>query len=325
MSLTIKKCGCGDTGNGQNYGLANCQTGIDVAEDAYFMSVTKAAGGTNGIQAGDTLDQTFFDLRFKAEVPEDRWYPIKEIEDVQSPPVDKKTKEYPSGRIIPLANGIQQTSFTVPVADPNKFGKKIEARKCLTDQGIMYKDRDGKLVGQTTTDSTDFGPIKIIDGTLDYQIFPKTDDDDPHVVISFQHSRETSTADADFIEPSSFVDYSLDSAEALNDANIVITSSGLTTIEFTVRDDWGGYTTGSTGSGVPVGGLGATTLDIYDRSGAAVEPTSSITEGSVGVYTATYTTPLSGGELMEVRGILGVYVQIDHDLKRFKDVFLVAS
>lgn len=321
MSLTINSCGgCGAEDGGQNYGLSKCQTGIDVAEDAYFMSVTKAAGGTNGIQTGDTLDQAFFDARFKAEVSADRWRPIKEIEDVQSPPVDKKTKEYPSGRIIPLANGIQLTSFTVPVVDPNKFGKKIESMKCLVDQGIMYKDRDGKLVGQTTTDSTDFGPIKIIDGTLDYQIFPKTDDDDPHVVISFQHSRETATADADFIESDSFVSYSLDSAEALNDANIEITASGLNDIEFTVRDDWGGYK-----GGVLLGGLGATTIDIYDRSGAAVEPTSSIVEVSLGKYKATYTTPLSGGELMEVRGILGVYVQLDYDLKRFIDVFLVAS
>lgn len=318
MSLTIEKCGCGNENEGQNYGLSNCQVGINVAEDAYFMSVNKAAGGTNGIQAGDTLNEAYFDLKFKAEIFDDRWFPIKGIEDVQSPPVDVKSKEYPSGRTVILSNGIIKTSFTVPVADPNKYGKKIEARKCLTDQGIMYKDRDGKLVGQTTSDSTDFGPIKIIDGTLDVQIFPKTDDDDPHVIISFQHSRETSTSDADFIESSSFAGYSLDSAEALNDVNITITASTVTALSFTIKDDWAGYK-----GGVAAGGLLAY-LDIYNNDDVAVEP-ATITEPTAGNYVATYGSAVTIGDGMEVRGILGAYVQLDFDLKRLIGVTLDAA
>ena len=318
MSLTIIKCGCGDSGNGQNYGLSNCQTGIEVAEDAYFMRKTKVNGDFNGILPGDILNQAFFDLRFRAEVYDDRWLAIKGIEDVQSPPVDSNIKTYPSGREVILSKGILKTSWTVPVADPNKYAKKIETLKCVKGLMIMFKDVSRKLVGHTSPTSANFGGIEIIDGTLDVQIFNKTDTDDAHVIVSYQHSKETAAVDLDFIESGSMT-YNLNDVEPLTDANITIIASTLNDITFDVRDDFAGYK-----GGVLVGGL-KDLVDIQNNTATGIEATSSTEEISTGLYKHNYTSPVTNGDLMEVRGILGAYVQLDSDLKRFIGVELAAS
>jgi len=302
----IATCSCGDGSSISNYGLANCLKGLDVAEDVIFMEMTKVDGSSNGINlTTDVLDQTFFDSKFGAVDARERWLIAKNVEDFQSTPADANTFTFPSGRIIKLSEGIREVVMTFPIDDPYKLKAKMDAMDCR-NLGVMYKDRTGSLVGECSGDN--FIPRKIANGSLDVKAFDKTDTEAARVEVSFQYDRSAADRDVDFIEQSSFIDYSLDEAEALNDVNIEFVSTTTTAATYKLYLDWGGAK-----SRTPAGGLEAN-LDV--TADDVVEPTSSQTETVAGTYVSTYSTPLSGGEVIEVRGIGGVYVQLTYDLKR---------
>ena len=83
MSDTIKFCTCGSDKNGNNFGTSDCLTGIDVLEDLYFMKIKKADGTTNGIKKADTLNEAFFDGKFKNPNFDERWLSVKRVENIE--------------------------------------------------------------------------------------------------------------------------------------------------------------------------------------------------------------------------------------------------
>jgi len=323
MGNFIATCSCGDGSSIENYGLPGCLKGVEVPEDIYFMSLDKVDGSSNGIDlVTDTLNQAFFDARFKNQEVRERWLPVKDIEDFISTPPDANKFTFPSGREIKISEGIRLATMTFPIDDPNKFKKKLDALACRNRLGVMYKDRNKSLVGQTVPGTDDFIAREIIDGTLDVKAFDKTDTPEAaRVELSFQYARAAKDGDVDFIEKDSMGGFDLNLVKALVDANIKITASLLASIAFTVEDDYQGAL-----SRTPVGGLAdAPSLDVFNNTDVAVEPTSSETEPTAGNYVFVYTLPVTAADLMEVRGIGGNYVQLESDLKRFIGVELAAS
>lgn len=322
MSNFIATCSCGDGSSIENYGLPGCLNGVTVPEDVYFMSLDKVDGSSNGIDlVTDTLNQVFFDLRFKAQEVRERWLVIKNIEDFISTPPDANKFTFPSGTEIKLSEGIRLVTMTFPIDDPNKFKKKIDALSCRRRLGVMYKDRNKSLVGQTVPGTDNFIAREIIDGSIDAKVFDKTDTEAARVELSFQYARVAKDGNVDFIQESSMGGFNLNLVKALIDANITITASLLASIAFTVEDDYNGAL-----DRTPVGGLSdAPSLDVFNNTDVAIETLSSFDEPTAGNYVATYTTPVTAADLMEVRGIGADYVQLDSDLKRFIGVELAAS
>jgi len=306
----IGACSCGDGSSINNYGLPNCLKGLDVPEDVIFAEMTKVDGTSNGINLlTDTLNQAFFDARFGAVDARERWLIAKGVEDFQSTPADANTFTFPSGRIVKLSEGIRQVVMTFPTKDPYKLKAKFDAMDCR-NIGVAYKDRNKSLVGQCEGDLFIFR--KIANGSLDVKAFDKTDTEASRVEVMFQYDRSAADRDVDFIEESSMGGYSLDEAVALNDVNLEFVSTTTTAATWKAYLDWGGAK-----SRTPAGGLEANTDVTAD---GVVEPTSSQTETVAGTYVSTYSTPLSGGEEIKVRGIGGVSVQLGYDLKRFDNV-----
>ncbi len=187
MGNFIATCSCGDGSSIENYGLPGCLKGVTVPADVYFMSLDKVDGSSNGINLlTDTLNQAFFDARFKNQEVRERWLPVKDIEDFISTPPDANKFTFPSGREIKLSEGIRLVTMTFPIDDPNKFKKKLDALTCRRRLAVMYKDRNGSLVGQTVPGTDNFIAREIVDGSIDTRVFDETDTEAARVELSFQ-------------------------------------------------------------------------------------------------------------------------------------------
>lgn len=315
----IEVCSCGSGQSINNYGTGNCLQGIDVPRDVIFLSQRKVDGTLNGIDTvNDTINEALFDGFFLDEEVSDRWLMAKKVEDFQSPAVDPNTFEYPSGVSEKLSEGIVTVTMSFPTLDPYKLKAKLDSMACRS-MSVMYVDRKGSLIGQSSGDF--FIGRQIADQTLDAKVFPKTDTEGARVVLSFQYDRKAQDALVDFIVEGSMGGYSLESVVSLSDVNCTIITSSLTVLVVDLFLDYGGVL-----SRIPVQGLTATELDAL--ADGVVEPTASIVESAapnVGRYTFTYTTPLSGGEVVAASGLALAAVQKTFDLKRIPLVTAVAA
>ena len=314
----IEVCSCGSGQSINNYGTATCLNGIDVPRDVIFLSQRKVDGTLNGIDTvNDTLNEAFFDLRFKAEEVSDRWLMIKGVESFESPAVDPNTFDHPSGVTEKLSDGIVTVTITFPTPDPYKLKGKLDTMACR-NMSVMYVDREGSLIGQTDGDF--FIGRQIADGSLDVKVFPKTDTEASRVILSFQYERRAKDANVDFIVDGSMGGYSLSSVTPLADVNSTIITASLTVLVVDLFLDYGGVF-----ERIPVQGLSATELDAF--ADGVVEPTASIVESTTipGQYTFTYSAPISGGEVVAASGLAGATVQKTFDLKRIPLITQVAS
>jgi hypothetical protein len=316
----IATCSCGDGSSIQNYGLPSCFVGVDVPERAIFLSQKKVDGSVNGIDlVTDTLNQAFFDARFKDESEVNRWLLMDDIVDFISDPADPNTEDFPDGRISKLSEGIRGVTWTVIVADPYKYKAKVEAMDCR-EISVMYIDRNGSLVGQTQAGTDNFIGRQIQANSLNVKVFGKTDATSNKVEVSFNYDRKASDNNVDFIEESSLGGYSLDSAEPLQDVNVVFGATLVASVTFDLELDFGGAKNRN-----PAGGLTDTHLEIYNVTTDSVEALASLVEAPLGTYTATYSVPVSVPEVIEVRGITELYVQLGYDLKNLKNTTSVTT
>ncbi len=307
MINNISVCSCGDGSSINNYGEPGCLNGLDVPRDVVFLSQRKTDATLNGIDTSTaTLDEAFFDGVFLDVDVSDRWLMNKGVEDFQSPPADANTFEFPSGSIVKLSEGIRTVVMTFPTPDPYKLKAKLDSMACRS-MSVMYVDRNGSLVGQSNGDF--FIGRQIADGSLDAKAFDKTDTEASRVELSFQYERRAKDVLVDFIVEDSLGGYTLDQVTPLNDVNINITAGIAASLTFDLFLDYGGVF-----GRIPAEGLTITELDI--TKDGVVEPLATLVETSAGTYLATYTTPVSVSTVMEVRGILAVYVQKQYDLKR---------
>lgn len=304
----VIKCSCGDGASINNYGVPNCFGGIDVPQDVIFLSQFEDDGTTiNGIDiVTDVLNEAFFDGKFKNENVTERWLMIEDVEAFESTPADANVFTFPSGTIRKLSEGIRTVVMAFPSPDPNKLKDKLDALACRK-LSVMYHDRSKSLVGQCIGDFV--AGRQIVPQSFEAKVFDKTDGDAGKVEVSFQYSRAARDAKVDFIEETQFGGYSLDSVIPLQDVNIEYISGVAAQLVFKLFFDYG-----PAGSREPAPGLTTTHLDI--TADGVVEALSSLTETPDGTYTAVYTVPVSIGEVMEVRGITALYVQLSYDLKR---------
>jgi len=306
----IPVCNCADGQTIQNFGgYGSCADGIGVPVNAILMSSTKVDGSANGINTEtDTLDQAFFDSKFNDSIVEDRWLLLRKLEEFDSPPVEPTVEDFDSGSSYKIHDNAKEVTFTIVTKEAYKLAAKIKASECR-DLSIMYNDDLDNLVGDLRDSS--FTGRKIQNGSFDVQVVDSTFSTFPKVQVKFKYDRSALESAVDYIKQSSMNGYSIQQdAEALADVRITYGTADVNSVTFTLKTDFGGVE-----SRIGAGGLTTANLEIYNVTDAAVEPVSSITETALGVYTATYTAPVTVADVIEVRGIGQVYVQKSYDLK----------
>lgn len=307
-------CDCSDANSGLNLGGHgdDCSTGMGVTRNIILLTRTKANGDTNGITIGtDTLNQAFFDGKFRDPSFVDRWLWSPIVDGIDNPIVDDNVETTPSGAIKFLSKGIRQLTLPFYTSQPYKLQKQFQSNACR-GLGFLEVDGDGNTQGEYVDGI--FNGRKIQSQSFRANVIIPTDGSSPRVDVVFNIDRSAKDSEVDFIANSSMGGYNMADTQPLSDVvitNIVVSTTGM---EFDLEQIVGGIL-----NRFPATGLTDSHLDFFNVDSDAVEPIDSLTETTDGHYVAAFTTPISLGEFMEVRGILGVYVQLSYDLKQLID------
>jgi len=312
MSKPILACDCDQAGQTvQNFGgIGDRQCkGLGRPINAIAANLIDSNGDDNGVILGTTvLGDTFFNGKYLQENAIDRWLFLEGLTDYDSPVVDPNVEDINDGRTYKLNKNSKQVTFSIITTEYAVLAAKIEALDCRPF-GFMFDDSNKSLVGHKKSE-TSFTFRKVQAGSLIVDTIEPTTGTVGRVQVRFKWDREALDTQVDYIPQSRMNGYiHRQDAPKLIDGNIVDMVATVNTLAFRIESDYGGAD-----QGTGLGGLTEVHLDV--TAGGVVEPVTGIVPTAIlGNYIATFVTPLSGGEVLEARGIGGLYVQKTYDLK----------
>jgi len=296
------------TGN-FNLGLTGSIKGFDKVLYPIFVPRLKEDGTRNDLDSTQTLDQTFYDAKFKSLTFGNRWQPLVGIKNFVREVSDDTNDEFEDGTYIKVSDGNSTITMVLPVADPYKVEKKIEALNCK-DVDLYLVDVCGNIGGQVS--GTKLQGARIQRGSISAKVMGKNDTQTNKLEITFVLEKESQTKNFDFISASAMT-YDLTTVVGLLDVNATAVSVGATTFVADLSLDYGGMT-----DRIGARGLAAN-LRLYNvtDSGAA---TATIVESTTvaGRYTATFTTLVE--KTLRFEGLAGESVQLIYDLSKVPSV-----
>ena len=310
MSKPIQACDCEKAEQTvQNLGGHDaCGKGIARPIDAYAGAMELVDGTPNGIILGtDIVSPAYFDAKFNNQIAEDRWLPLLGLTDYDSPIVDPNIEEIDDGRTFVLNKNAKEVTFSIVTNEFATLAAKIEALGCR-DFGFKFKDANKSLLGHHKYDTlVTFRRVQ--PGSLRVDTVEPTTGNVGRVQVRFKWDRSALDTEVDYFTASNLGGYNLDDTKALIDGNIKNMVATVNTLAFRIESDFG-----SEEGRIGLGGLSETTLDI--TADGVVEPVTGIAATAIlGDYLATFSSPVTIGEKLEVRGIGGAYGQIGYDLK----------
>lgn len=318
--MSVEACSCSDSSTIQNFGgLGDCLDGVGVPVNAILLADDKVDGSINGIDTvNDTLNAAFFNGKFKDPEVSDRWLFLEGLEDFDSPPIDPTVEDFASGKTVKISDNPKEVTFFIVTPEAYKLAAKIKASECRS-LSIMYNDDLDNLVGDLQ--GTTFKGRKIQNGSLDVQVIDATFTTAARVQVKFKYDRKALESRVDYIKDSAISGFTVSTdATALIDVDITYGAATTTSVTFSLANDFGGI-----GERVPAGGLTTSELEVFNVTDTVVEGLSSLVETSLGTYVATYTTPVTSSDVIEVRGASEVYVQLDYDLKAIDGVTVTTA
>jgi len=164
-----------------NTGSPSCEILEGVTRGLIFVSMETSAGTANKITTGATLNKAYFDALINNSDPTARWYPVRNLENVEDVRAEAIYETPPSGYKYKIKDGVR--SFKAMAMKKSfVFLSKLEQLGC-NDIGVYRIDSNDNLIG--ITDGTDLYPVRLAKETIDFLKIMTKDNEHGKVQVSF--------------------------------------------------------------------------------------------------------------------------------------------
>lgn len=305
---------CSCSGDWNNLGSPSCFGEAGEFLNAVFATELNSSGAKNCVLGTDTLDQSFWDGKFKAESMQDRWLVLEGISKVTPITEDDITDTSNPLKTITLSKGRRGYTFSVVTKEPNKLASQFEALAC--QELVFYAVTDNNnLVGQCI--GNDLCGRKIARLTTTVLNKSTQNGQAGELLITVEFELTETDSKVDYVSAGAGV--TLTDSKALIDVNIEWITSSTTEAVFKLTTNYG-----PKNDRVTAQGLTETELEIYNVTDAGVVALTGPIAENNGTYTATFTSAQDVSDVIRVQGITTT-VQKNFDLKYVDDVTATIS
>ena len=127
-----------------NTGSPSCEILEGVTRGLIFVSMETSAGTANKIATGATLNKAYFDALINNSDPTARWYPVRNLENVEDVRAEAIYETPPSGYKYKIKDGVR--SFKAMAMKKSfVFLSKLEQLGC-NDIGVYRIDSNDNLI-----------------------------------------------------------------------------------------------------------------------------------------------------------------------------------
>lgn len=239
MGKKICVCNSGNDNTGKG-----CTGVPSVAIKVIAMRQKKKDGSLNGINfateadANGIIPDSVIQDHLNDPIPENRWYPIGDFENVEDLRAEPISQSFNSGNSIKIKDGVRSFTGLIPEADAS-FEGVLNTFGCIEDLAVMYVDDAGNLIGESL-DKNFLRPIKVDKATWNATYIVPTDTEAVGVSLSYNYSQTVSDANRAMIGANGF-ETDLVSISGLKDASLAIDDSSISTtvVKFVATADYG--------------------------------------------------------------------------------------
>lgn len=178
-------CTCTSGGIG-NIGIPDCAAVFSRVERNIFLSTYDSNGDKSGIPStaivNGVIPESYFIGKLDAVNAKDRWHITPKTHDsVTLGRTDDQEETTASGNIYFLDSGVKTVSFQIKKLPGSLIG---ELKSCNSISTYEI-GQDGELLGEYSDNGTIFYPLLIQDGTFKANNFPKGNDAEQYIEISY--------------------------------------------------------------------------------------------------------------------------------------------
>lgn len=286
---------CGD--GVSNSGVPTCETIAKVAKKLFIVPLKSSAGAKNQISISETLNEAFFEALVNQSDVSKRWFPTPKLDNIEDVRADAAVEAMASGVNIFLHDGVRHFKGWMVKQSPVLLGKLITARH--NDIGVYVADKNNNLTGQISADGLFLNPIPVDNDSWIPILLKTTDTTVQKIQLDFDFSDLAMDEDLRMFLSTDFVDYKINSLEALLDVNPTISGEALEEFVVAMVLDYG-----SVQLPIKVKGWVKDDFTLYNETTPASVVITSVTEAPDGTY--TFVIPTQGND-----DILTLTAQLD--------------
>lgn len=286
-----------------NTGLPGCQQAFGVARDFWLVPIYDSTGAKNTISTSDLvsgkLPQAFFIGKFNDNDDEDRFYPIRNVEQYNPEKAEPNVFTYDSGNKERLSEGSRTFSFFLPGVEP-AFIQNLEQSAC-GDLGIYVKDEKNNILGDGST-ANESRPMRIARNSMNVDLQLGTDGQPYGVMVSFDLEKSVLDTNIRVIGAGTLatdVDFEAFGLQGLVTLNATISAEATTGFTAAIDTQYGDQL-----SLTPFVAGALADFYLYNETTDAVVTITGldVTNAATGVYVFTYIAQTSAD-------VLGLYVK----------------
>jgi len=181
-----------------NFGQPNCVDSFVRDAQLVFVNYLDDTGAVNSIKSTDTLDQTFFDLKFNNPDLDKRWFLTPVINNVVGERAENVTQEVDGiGFTVRQGNRMYDGTFYGNVA-ATPFIDALESTACQF-MGFFIIDVAGNIIGMNNSISGDLDPIKVQRSTTQVLYKFPNSTELQNINLKFMYEENERDADLSFI------------------------------------------------------------------------------------------------------------------------------
>ncbi len=290
---------CNDCSSDNNTGFSNCDYIMREAVGVISVKTFDSDGAKNKIALNATLNQTYLDNALNNTDRSKRWFPVLGIENVADVRGEVQFETMESGNKFKVRDGVRNFLGLIPTRSA-KFMGKLENQDC-GDWSDYYIDANGNLICIDNGDGNLY-PVRRALRSHSVTLTKATPTTVQKIAMTWDIHPSVKDSELAVIKSSEFDDVDFLSIEGLLDVQVVISSTGVGAMVFTLETEYGTAITKVLDEGLAIAELvssvgGATSK--FRRTNNTPADVSILTLTEVdGVYTATYATATSGDELV---------------------------
>lgn len=274
-----------------NTGEAACNKIQDIARNLILTTTFDANGASKSVSLDDlAVFATGIQPNLVNADIRERYYPLKNIENVENLREDSVFTEFNSGRRAKVREGFKRFTGWL-VNAPYGLKGELEALGCNALSAFIV-DKSDNLIGYSKQDVvTNLSPIRISEGSLDVKYIEPTDSDVGGIMVSFDWAFSQKD-ECLYVLSQADLDWQGDDLQGLITSNYVIDTITTTSFNVSLQSAYGENISGLT--------AGAFSLAELTPTPAAIV-IDSVTETSEGVYAIDFTsTAQTSGDVLQL-------------------------
>ena len=289
---------CNNCTNDNNTGFSNCDYIMREAVGLISVKTFDNDGAKNKILLSTILNQAYLTAKINNTDPSVRWFPLLGIENVADVRAEVQYETMEGGNKFKVRNGIRNFLGLLPKKSA-KFMSKLENQTC-GDWSDYYIDANGNLIGIVNGDGYMY-PVRRQANSFSSTLTKGTPTTVQKLALTFDIHISVKDSELNVIKTSEFDNVDLLSIEGLLDVQVVITSTGQTSMVFKLETDYGTAITKVLDEGLAIAELvssvGGATSKVRNSTTSADVAVLTLSEVD-GIYTITYASQTIGNTLI---------------------------